>query len=132
MYVVLWIAFVFAVAMQAGSATFQQCTSSEAAVNGRFSCLDDCDENHLAYGWLPYCLNYFANDGTCYLKPYEREDILTCNGNVGADDPPVWFVLIGGSNNYFMLKVILDKLLDLPNNAVYDPKLHWNASSKFR
>jgi hypothetical protein len=62
------------------------------------------------------------------MKPYDRDDILTCNGGVDADTPPIWFVLIGGSNNYFMLKVILDKLLDLPADAVYDPKLHWNAA----
>jgi len=129
---ILWVALLLVLSHQVANGTYHQCTSSEALVNGRFSCLEDCDENHshLSYGWRPYCLSYFPNDGECYLKPYDRDDILTCNDNVNAEVPPIWFVLIGDSNNYFMLKVILDKLLDLPSDAVYDPKLHWNATCK--
>ena len=106
----------------------EPCTSDQALVDGRFSCLENCDENHLAYGFYQYCLNYFPNDGTCYLKPYDRLDMMTCNGNFQPTDPPHWIVFIGGSNDYFMVKTMLDMLLDLPNNATYNPQLYWNAT----
>jgi hypothetical protein len=106
-----------------------QCSSKEASEDGYFSCLAGCDENHHNKS-NPYCLSYFPDNGNCYLKPFTRSDILTCNGRYGAEQPPQWYVVLGGSNTGFTMKVLLDLLLDLPPEAKYDPKLHWNASSK--
>lgn len=108
-----------------------QCSRTQAAANGRFACLDNCDENHFAQGNRKYCLSYFPDEGECYLKPYGREDILTCNGQVTANSPPMWMVLIGGSNQYLMLKTMLDQLLPLPADAGYNPTAYWNAERKY-
>lgn len=64
------------------------------------------------------------------MKPYAREEMMTCGGNFGPTDPPHWLVFIGGSDNYFMLKVILDVLLDLTIDDIYNPQLHWNATGQ--
>lgn len=109
-----------------------QCTAEQAVSNGQFMCLDGCDEDHVVFDSVPYCLAYFPDEGQCYLKPYTREDVMTCSGQVQSDDPPLWMVFIGGSNNYFMVKVILDMLLELSPDAGYDPKQYWNATGKHR
>jgi hypothetical protein len=111
--------------------TVSQCTAEQAAEDGRFACLDGCDENHMVDGWLPYCLSYFPDEGLCYMKPYAREDVMTCNGQNGVTDPPMWLVSIGGSNNYMMFKVMVDMMLELPPDAGYDPKRYWNATGEY-
>jgi hypothetical protein len=105
------------------------CTPQEAAKSGRFTCLDNCDENHVGAS-KPYCLSYFPNEGECYLKPYARNDVLTCNGQVTPSSPPMWLVLVGGSNQFLMFKVMLDELLSLPGNAGYNPDAYWGAHRK--
>jgi hypothetical protein len=110
--------------------TRYQCTPRQAEKEGYFECLTDCDENHYTtgvYGPKKYCLNYFPNEGNCYMKPYTKPDILSCGGKAGGQNPPMWIILIGGSNNYMMLKTLLDEMLDLPGTAGYDPKTYWNA-----
>lgn len=109
--------------------TRYECTKEQAATDGYFECLPGCDDNHYGNGYK-YCLNYFPDGGNCYMKPYTREQIMTCNGQVGPNDPPMWLVLIGGSNQYIMLKEMLDDLLNLPPDAGYNPTAYWNAHRK--
>lgn len=104
------------------------CTASQTVTDGRFACQEACDEPHLTSPYPHYCLGYFPDDGDCYLKPYEREDIMTCNNQFSEIDPPRWQVFAGGSNNFFMLKALLDTLLELPFNTTYDPAKNWNAT----
>jgi hypothetical protein len=113
--------------------TLYQCTPEQAESDGLFKCLSNCDENHIAQGQFgpkKYCLSYFPDGGHCYMKPYERSDILNCNGEAGGSNPPMWFIFAGGSNMFMMFKTLLDELLDLPGNAGYNPRDYWNAPCK--
>jgi hypothetical protein len=110
-----------------------QCTSRQAEQDGYFQCLNGCDENHFVQGSSgpkKYCLSYFPNGGSCYMMPYEKPDILSCNGKAGGSNPPMWIILIGGSNNYMMLKTLLDEMLNLPGDAGFNPAAYWNAQSR--
>jgi hypothetical protein len=108
----------------------RECTAQEAAVGGHFKCLPGCDDNHGEGTSNKYCLSYFPNDGQCYLKPYSREDVLTCNDQVSSSTAPMWLVFVGGSNQYMMLKVMLDVLLELPGDAGYHPAEYYGAQRK--
>jgi hypothetical protein len=114
------------------SKNLHQCSADEAKIDGSFSCIDGCDENHNAndVGAGSYCLNYLPSNGQCYMKPYYRDDVLTCNGKFGLDDAPRWLVSIGGSNNYFMLKQMLDMMLELPFDAEFSPQESYNSTGK--
>jgi hypothetical protein len=116
------------------SEALNQCTPRQATQDGVFRCLDGCDEHHMVsnekYGPRKYCLNYFPDGGNCYMKPYTKPDILSCNGKAGGSNPPMWLIFIGGSNQYMMLKTMLDELLDLPGNAGFDPAKYWGAKCK--
>jgi hypothetical protein len=110
-----------------------QCTPQQAKNAGSFKCLANCDEKHTAqgqYGPKKYCLNYFPNGGSCYMKPYSRTDIFSCGGKAGGSNPPMWIIMVGGSNMYMMLKTLIDKMLDLPGTAGYNPAKYWGAQSR--
>jgi hypothetical protein len=113
------------------SGQLKQCTSQQTAAKGQFKCLDGCDEDHKVGGTKKYCLSYFPDGGNCYLKPYTRNDVLTCNGKVTASTAPMWLVLVGGSNQFMMLKVLLDVLLNLPSTAGYNPTAYYGAHRKY-
>jgi hypothetical protein len=129
-FLTLQIGLVALVIQSIAAETLYQCTPQQAATDGSFKCLPNCDENHKVYGTDQYCLNYFPNGGQCYLKPYARQDVLSCNGQLSSTTPPMWLVLIGGSNQFLMLKTLLDNLLNLPGNAGYNPTAYWNAHRK--
>jgi hypothetical protein len=116
------------------SEALNQCTPHQATQDGVFRCLNGCDEHHMVsneqYGPRKYCLNYFPDGGNCYMKPYTKPEILSCNGKAGGSNPPMWLIFIGGSNQYMMLKTMLDELLDLPGNAGFDPAKYWGAKCK--
>jgi hypothetical protein len=115
------------------SASLYQCTPQQAKNDGTFKCLSNCDENHIAqgqYGPKKYCLNYFPNGGSCFMKPYTRNEIFSCGGKAGGSNPPMWIILVGGSNLFMMLKTLIDGMLNLPGNAGYDPAKYWGAQSR--
>jgi hypothetical protein len=109
-----------------------QCTPQQTMNIGSFKCLPNCDENHIAQGQFgpkKYCLNYFPNGGSCFMKPYTRTDILSCGGKAGGSNPPMWIIMVGGSNMYMMLKTLIDSMLNLPGTAGYNPGAYWGAQS---
>jgi hypothetical protein len=109
-----------------------QCTPQQAKNDGTFKCLSNCDENHIAqgqYGPKKYCLNYFPNGGSCFMKPYTRTEIFSCNGKAGGTNPPMWVILVGGSNMFMMVKTLIDKMLNLAGTAGYNPASYWGAQS---
>jgi hypothetical protein len=132
-----------------------QCTSQEAALDGTFECINDCDQNH-AYGGTPYCLSYLPAGGDCFMKAYSREQILSCGGKTSGRNH--WVVYVGGSNmvsssylfisisltsflvksgfclviathQFLELKMMLDFLLELPIDAPYSPQDNWDADA---
>lgn len=109
-------------------AIFNQCSSKEAAANGKFHCFDDCDSNHLFDG-TQYCLTYLPDGGSCYMKPYTKQDILVCDHNSSETRDNHWLVWTGGSNMFFVLKVLSDMLIEVPVDSWYDPWLYYNANS---
>jgi hypothetical protein len=129
-FLTLQIGLLTLVVWTSAAETLYPCTPQQAATDGSFKCLPNCDENHKVYGTDQYCLNYFPNGGQCYLEPYARQDVLSCNGQLSSSSPPMWLVLIGGSNQFLMLKTLLDNLLNLPGNAGYNPTAYWNAHRK--
>jgi hypothetical protein len=117
------------------SDTLYQCTPQQAKNDGTFKCLSNCDENHIAqgqYGPKKYCLNYFPSGGSCFMKPYTPTEIFSCNGQAGGSNPPMWIILVGGSNLFMMLKTLIDAMLNLPGNAGYNPAAYWGAQSELR
>jgi hypothetical protein len=126
----LWFAASTVLVWPRVAAQRRECTAQEAANGGHFKCLPGCDEKHGEGTSDKYCLSYFPDDGRCYLKPYSREDVLTCNDQVSSSTAPMWLVFVGGSNQYMMLKVMLDVLLELPGDAGYDPTEFYNAQRK--
>jgi hypothetical protein len=120
------------IALYDPTAALYQCTPQQAKNVGAFKCLSNCDENHIAqgqYGPKKYCLNYFPNGGSCYMKPYTRTEIFSCNGKAGGSNPPMWIIMVGGSNMFMMVKTLIDKMLNLPGNAGYNPAKYWGAQS---
>jgi hypothetical protein len=116
------------------SQTLYQCTPQQAANEGTFKCLSNCDENHVAqgqYGPKQYCLSYFPNGGNCFMKPYTRNEIFRCNEQAGGDNAPMWIVMIGGSNMFMMVKTLIDEMLNLPGDAGYNPAAYWGAQSRW-
>jgi hypothetical protein len=114
------------------SDTLYQCTPQQAESEGTFKCLSNCDENHFAqgqYGPKQYCLSYFPNGGSCFMKPYTRNEVFSCSGQAGGGNPPMWIVMVGGSNMFMMLKTLIDEMLNLPGNAGYNPGAYWGAQS---
>jgi hypothetical protein len=105
----------------------ERCSKSQAAVGGSFFCFPECDSGHNAWG-KPYCLNYFPDNGKCYMQPFSRLDMLTCNNKITkSSGNNKWLIVLGGSNSFFMMKPFVDILLEQPSNTTYDPKKYWNA-----
>ena len=100
-------------------------------LSGEFVHDNECDRNHYYFAKSavkkPYSMNYFPNDGKCFLSPYDNnEKIFTCNNP--ADNRNRWLVWIGGSNLFFEFKTLIDQLMQFPLNTPYNPRGNWNSS----
>jgi hypothetical protein len=115
------------------------CTSDEAATDGHFQCLESCDDGHLYSGYLGpltpagtinarYCLSYFPNNMECSMVPFDREKMLTCDGEVTPSSPNHWVIIFGGSNAFFAVKNMIDTLLELPASTYFDPAMQYDAT----
>ena len=128
MPVVQFLLFFFLILVNIIKGQFESyCTPSEASIDGNFVCLSECDKEHSICDYGPcyqYCLSYFPNNMGCPIIPFDREKILTCDGEFSSPDSPNhWIVLMGGSNAYFEVKNLIDILLDLPQGTRFDPLL---------
>jgi hypothetical protein len=112
------------------------CTPEEAAVDGHFRCMEDCDGSvddplHILPGSnMRFCLSYFPNSMECPMQPFNREEILTCARQYGPNDQNHWVVFVGGSNNFFEFKTIIDTLLQTPFDSVYSPQEFWGGGEE--
>eukprot|EP01031_Cornospumella_fuschlensis_P037082 gene37082-45009_t len=104
-----------------------RCSARDAEKDGDYTCFGGCNTNSIYNGYR-YCLNYLPNNGGCYLEPLDRDKMFTCHGRYSSTSRNHWHIFIGGSNQYMMMKTMLDTLLEIPTGSVFTPEDQWNSS----
>ena len=88
-----------------------QCTAADAAEEGFFLRNIECDTIHTGQTTSreeSYSLQYLPRSGTCHLRAFSDQEILTCD-NRYADTSGHWVIMIGGSNCFGHFKTLIDR-----------------------
>ena len=65
---------------------------------------------------------------SCALVPFDRQRLLSCDGEFNADSNNHWVILLGGSNAYFEAKNLIDVLLNIPGGTNFDPVAMYDST----